>query len=162
MKYLFFLLMMFSTLFSSCRPEKKTEISEDVTRPGLSANEMILSHSEKDFPQEWKLKSMGGMMKNSEKTGEEMEYQEIYRFLPDKTFSKKRIQKNVETKASGTFVITRTGNGEEYFKLSYRDKNKLIENCDGGKQELLIISNGNTIRGTANACDLPSKTYEKL
>lgn len=150
------------SLAYSCNSENKEEIPEDMTTSDITAGEEILPLIKEEYPQEWKLISMSGMMQNSGTSGEDMDYQETYRFLPDKTFSKIRIKNNSSTEASGTFSIIRTGGGEEFFKLSYPEENELIENCTGGREELLIIDQEKTLRGTANACDHLSKTYRQI
>lgn len=150
------------TLTLSCDSEKNDEISEEAKTSDLSAGVTTLPHAKEDFPQEWKLIKMSGMMLNSETSGEDMQYQESYRFFPDKTFSKIRKRNNAADEASGTFNVIRTENGEEYYKLVFAEKNELIENCNGGKEEWLIIDGSETIRGTANACDYPTKIYNKV
>lgn len=149
------------TFAQSCNSEKTEEISEDAVTSDLSASETVLPLVEKDFPQEWKLSMMSGMIANSETSGEDMEYQETYRFFPNKTFTKIREKNESVSEASGTFDHIKTGTGEEYFKLSYPEKHELIENCDGGKEEWLSKDQEKILRGTANACDHPTKTYKR-
>lgn len=162
------MVLLFTAIFTvvlSCNSdpsEQKEEVKEEVNPSDLSAGETVLPLSEEEFPQEWQLVTMSGMLANSETSGEEMEYQEIYRFLPDQTFSKTRIQDDSSTEASGTFSIIRNEAGEEYFKLSYSEENVLIENCDGGKEEWLLLDQEKNLRGTANACDHLSKTYRQI
>lgn len=160
-----FVILFIAAIFifaQSCNSEKTKESSEDAATSDLSTGETVLPLSEEAFPQEWKLSMMSGMMANSETSGEDMEYQETYRFFSEKTFTKIREKKEAIIEASGTFDQIKTGAGEEYFKLSYTDQNELIENCDGGKEEWLLIDQEKTIRGTANACDHPTKTYTKM
>ncbi len=156
------IILVFSLGCSSDKKEQKSKevlFSEDntTTPPG----EERLELKEKDFPQEWKLVKTSTMMVNSETTGDGMLYQEGYKFEFGNTFTKTRKQENTSLEASGSFYKIKNENGEEFFKLTYINDNDLIENCSGNKEEYLIIESEKTIRGTASACDHPSKVYEK-
>ncbi len=146
----------------SCNSDKAEEASDDPGTSDLSAGEKVFPLSKEEFPQEWQLVTMSGMLANSETSGEDMMYQETYRFSPDNTFTKIRQNNDEEVEASGTFEHVSTGTGEEYYKLSYTEENELIENCDGGKGEWLLLDQEKTLRGTANACDHMTKAYEKI
>lgn len=144
---LFFTLVILS--LSSCRSDKEPETDSEVP---FTADV---------YPQRWEMVEMTGMMPNSRTTGEDMEYEESYFFKRDNTFVKTRKESGVTTEATGTFQRIVGDDGKEYYQLDYDADSDLIESCIGPRQENLAVDTGRTLRGTAQACDYPGKTYER-
>ncbi|UOB18145.1 hypothetical protein [Abyssalbus ytuae] len=117
---------------------------------------------EKDLSaQKWELVKMTGSMANSEKSGEEMEWQEYYLLNEDQTFEKYRERNNNTKQASGTYKYTTAGE-EKYLVLTYTKGLDLIGNCTGDNKEQLLVQSDQSLSGTWNACDGPGLEYKKV
>lgn len=137
-------------IFASCSSTEEKQESPAVV--DLSVDE---------FPQEWKLVLMSTMLVGSETTGEDMYYQENLIFTADETFTKTRIKNGTTIKATGTFTKDLQGS-ENFYILKYTHESEIIDNCNGSKEEYLYILSNSVLTGTANACDHPSKKYERI
>lgn len=151
----FFLLLAF-ILCTSCSSEKK-----QVNNPDSSKDDVVADLSVKNLPQQYKLIQMSSMNVNSETNGENMPYQETYLLNEDMTFIKSRKQDNITLSASGTFKKIINDYGENLLIFTYTSESELIENCSNNYEERLRFVEEGNLTGTANACDHPSKLYEK-
>lgn len=151
------IIFIFVTLFIvSCSSEKKhIPISEP------AKDDTVADLSVKNPPQQYKLVQMSTMIINSETNGEEMPYQETYLLNEDLSFVKTRKQEGVTSSASGTFQKIRNTYNENLLIFTYDSDSELIENCLNNYEERLRIVEEDNLQGTANACDHPSKLYEK-
>lgn len=113
------------------------------------------------FPMEFTLTEFSTMMADSQVSGDELPYKEKYIFNEDLTFIKSRTENGQTTQAEGTYSEF-SMNEEEYFKLIYNSTHDLVESCSSNDTEHLIINSPGKITGTANACDYPTKTYERV
>ena len=113
------------------------------------------------FPMEYVLTEFSTMMVNSQVTGDDLPYREKYVFREDLTFTKTRTENGRTIQAEGNYSKVSI-NDEEYYKLNYNSANELVESCSSDDTEHLIIDSPEKIRGTANACDYPSTTYERV
>lgn len=113
------------------------------------------------YPQRWEMVEMSTMQAGSQTSGDDMEYEEDFFFKRDNTFVKTRKQDGVTTEATGTYTRRTEENGEEFYELVYDEDSELIENCSMDRTELLSISSENSLNGTANMCDYPTKRYER-
>ena len=103
---------------------------------------------------------MSGSFVNSETTGDEMAWQEIYKLLEDGSFVKERNREGEVSIARGTYLITVLSDGP-YLELTFNGNHELIENCTGDQKELLRYED-DKLFGTAQACDGPGLEYERV
>ncbi|UJH92307.1 hypothetical protein LZ575_07170 [Antarcticibacterium sp. 1MA-6-2] len=113
------------------------------------------------YPMEFVLTEFSTMMVDSQVTGEDLPYREKYIFREDLTFTKSRTENGETLQLEGEYSRVSMSD-ENYFKLNYDLTNDLIESCSSDDTEHLIIDSPMKIRGTANACDYPTKTYERV
>lgn len=135
-------------ILSSCSSGKE----ENIEAADFSADK---------FPVEYVLTEYSTMLPGSNVTGDDLPYREKYIFKEDLTFIKSRTEDNKTFEAEGKFSRIDINNNM-YFKLVYNSKHELVESCSSKDTEYLIIDSPDKIRGTANACDYPSKTYERV
>lgn len=122
----------------------------------------VADFSADDFPMEYELTIYSTMLVGSQVTGDDLPYREKFVFREDQTFTKTRTENGQTYRAEGNYNLASIGE-EDYFRLTYDSANELVENCSGADDtENLIIDSPSKIRGTANACDYPSKTYERV
>lgn len=113
-----------------------------------------------EFPQKWKLMKMTGNFQDSEKTGEDMLYQENYFFKSDGTFVKTRIEDGKETSAEGQYIFQKE---ELSFLLTHNSSNQLIGNCSNKNIENLYFdNNGDYLLSNWWACDGPGLYYKRI
>lgn len=143
------LIFIFSLPFLSCSKNDKSIVPQDLSTMG--------------FPQKWELFKMSiGMQANSEMTGEDMKYQEYYIFKSDDTFSKTRIENEIETTVRGTYSI-QNQNDRQVFLLRFNDENNLIGNCSNKPEEYLYLNKDNeTLLSNWWSCDGPGLFYKQL
>ncbi|TRX56118.1 hypothetical protein FNH22_17215 [Fulvivirga sp. M361] len=111
--------------------------------------------------EKWQLITMTGSMANSERTGDDMAWQEYYLLHPDNTFIKSREESGNESQAGGTYQFV-TLSGDRYLELNYKTDHRLIGNCTGEAKEYLMIQSENKMSGTWNICDGPGLEYKKV
>lgn len=134
--------------FSSCSSNKEEKVEPvDLSLDG--------------FPMEYVLTEFSTMMVDSQVTGDDLPYREKYVFRENLSFTKTRTENGQSLQAEGNYFKVNI-NDEEYYKLSYNTAHELVESCSSNDSEHLIIDSPEKIRGTANACDYPSKTYERV
>lgn len=99
--------------------------------------------TEDDILGEWQLVRTFGQTPNSERTGDEMHWQESYTLRADGTFSKKRVLDGETFVAEGTYVLNYYENADGQsndllISLIYPSENALIGSCYIGslKEEL--------------------------
>lgn len=151
-------------LFLSCESNNSTDdqsvsSEEEKALTSETGEEDLEEIFELEFPQKWNLTEMSTMMVNSHTTGDDMQYQEFYIFHSDKSFTKNRQQKKDSLQFGGIYSIIETEAGDKMLELTYDSRNELVENCSGNNLEFLVITSEDALRGTANACDWPSKKY---
>lgn len=151
-----FLFILSIVVFSSCTSERKQVQNSD-----SAEDDIVADLSVENLPQKYKLVQMSSMMVNSETSGDDMPYQETYLLNEDMTFLKSRKQEGVTTSASGIFKKIVNDYGENLLIFTYTSDSNLIENCLNNYEERLRIVEDDNLNGTANACDHPSKLYEK-
>lgn len=134
--------------FSSCSSNKEEKVEP-------------VDFSLDQFPMEYVLTEFSTMMVDSQVTGDDLPYREKYVFRDDLTFIKTRTDNGQTIQAEGNYSKVSI-NEEEYYKLNYNTAHQLVESCSSDDSEHLIIDSPEKIRGTANACDYPSKTYERV
>ena len=110
-------------------------------------------------PLRLELIGMSGQMRNSETTGEEMQWQEYFLLKKQMNFEKVHLEDGAEVKSTGTFEIEMI-NGDKYLKFTHDTKNKAYGNCTGDKVELLRYTNSNELKGSWSACDGPGLFYK--
>ena len=108
----------------------------------------------------WQLIEISGSSVNSLTIGSEMIWQESYNFETNGKFIKIRIQDDITTTESGTFLISKISN-ETHFELTYSKSSALIGNCDGNLKEYLFINSNNLLSNTWQNCDGPVLVYQK-
>lgn len=142
------------SLCFACSPKEETQGKVEIEgRRDLAG----MSNLGKDT-QVWKLVEMTGSMVNSQRVGEDMDWQETYEFLPDGNFTKERKQDGKTSAASGKYRIQTARYGTNLI-LTYKDDSEIIGTCTGNKEETLIATNNYKLQGTWSACDGPGLTY---
>lgn len=129
---------------------------------------LILSCSNQDdlvfdgnTDQEWRLVSISGF-NGSVTEGEEMEWQETYRFAEDGTFTKTRTANGETLFGSGRFDLAEANN-EQLVELAYSEANAIVGSCFGQESETLILDDNKArLRSTWQACDGPGLIYERV
>ena len=115
----------------------------------------------------WELVKTSGNMRNSEKTGTDMEFQETYQLKKDGSFIKTRIAPNRTTEVEGTFSIEEeesTVPGESWrtvIKMEHEKKNSIIATCGSSLTEYLYFTTDDRMVSTWNACDGMGLEYKK-
>lgn len=117
----------------------------------------------------WKLVRTHGQVPNSERTGAQMEFQETYQLLEDRTFVKKREQDGITTQASGTYILDEEGfssSGETaiwFIKMIYEEQNNLIASCTSSQlEEDLYFTMDHRLISTHHQCDGLGLEYMKI
>jgi len=108
----------------------------------------------------WELVKMTGQIPNSETTGDDMEWQELYTLNADLTFIKQRDRDGVTTEASGTYQSIEV-EGENLIEFNFETDSKIIGNCLGNQTETLRLINSELLVGTWLACDGPGLEYKR-
>lgn len=137
------IIVIFLSLLSSCTKDKE----DTPTTP--------------NYLGKWTLVKMSGSMFNSETTGTAMEWHEFYIFNDNETFTKIRIQNNIQTTASGTY-IPKNNQDRMTLELTYTQKSDIIGSCYGNLKEELYFSANNTLSSTWQNCDGPGLDYQKI
>ncbi|UZO81052.1 hypothetical protein NBT05_00915 [Aquimarina sp. ERC-38] len=109
--------------------------------------------------QEWSLFKMTGNTPNSETTGNQMSWQEIYEINNNGSFTKIRNRDGNITEASGTYEIKEENEGRALL-LMYDQKNPIIGNCTGDTTEYLSIYK-DILQSSWFACDGPGLFYKR-
>lgn len=113
-----------------------------------------------DYQGLWVLVKMSGNTPDSETTGQEMEWQESYKFNSDGTFSKSREQNGTVTESAGTFTVVKSEEGKR-LELTFASASDIIGSCLGNQREVLFFQSSTVMTSTWNQCDGPGLEYEK-
>jgi len=119
---------------------------------------IISCSTNEGFPQKWKMVKMAGQLPNSEKVGDEMEWQEFYLLNKDGSFTKNRDRDGIITEVSGVYTLLEEPN-ETFYVLTFNTTNDINGSCSQGVERLSLID-PTTIKGTWNICDGPGTEYE--
>lgn len=109
----------------------------------------------------WILVEMSGSIPNSQATGSDMEWQEVYVLKADGRFLKSRERDGVIIEASGTYNITNSSN-EVLLELVFENDSEIIGSCHSNLKEFMVIQSKNTFSSTWLACDGPGLVYKNL
>ncbi len=112
------------------------------------------------YPQKWTLVKTTGQIPNSEKTGENMEWQEYYLLNSDGTFIKHRERNGINYDAGGRFKFISIAS-ETMLELTHDTENAIIANCYSHQTEELWLKSGNKLIGTWQMCDGSGLEYER-
>ena len=114
------------------------------------------------FLEVFELVKMTGSFGGSETTGSDMEWQESYRLnTQDSTFIKLRLFNQDIFEATGTYTY-KIIEGQDFIEFSYYEDASIISNCAGDlKEVLLILEDGQKLKGTWGACDGPGLEYRR-
>ncbi len=129
---------------------------------------LFLSSCNKDFDKSiyqdyqglWVLVKISGNTPDSETTGQEMGWQESYKFNNDGTFSKSREQNGTVTESAGTYSAVKSEEGKR-LELTFASKSDIIGSCLGDQKEVLLLQSSTVMTSTWNQCDGPGLEYEK-
>lgn len=111
-----------------------------------------------EFPQKWKLVKMAGSMAGSETTGADMTWQENYIFKSDGSFVKTRTVNGESNSAKGIYNFHEE---QQAFVLDYDTSSSLIENCTTANNEYLYLDEDHHyLINSVQACDGPGLYYE--
>lgn len=147
MKFTHSFVVLISVLFVfPCSSNKEGLLVED-----FSANE---------YPQTWKLFKMTGNMANSETTGEDMAWQEEYRFNSDGRVVKTRTRNGESSSITGDFRLIQQ-NEQPYILIEYGENSDLIGSCTGTEESLSIDSQNKLLQSNWWACDGPGLFYKR-
>lgn len=113
-----------------------------------------------DYQGQWVLVKMSGNTPDSETTGQEMEWQESYKFNGNGTFLKSRQQNGTVTESSGSFTVLKSEEGTS-LELIHTSTSDIIGSCLGDQKEVLFLESSNVMTSTWNQCDGPGLEYEK-
>lgn len=116
-----------------------------------------LQHSQK-----WQLQKMTGMMPNSEKTGADMDWQEIYIFNADHTFVKSRDKNGIIVTATGVFELKNLPPDGDFFELTFTTNSDIIGSCYDKPYELLWLKSKDRLVSTWQNCDGPGLEYSRI
>lgn len=114
------------------------------------------------FSEYFELVKMTGSFNGSETTGSDMEWQETYRLnTENNTFIKLRLFNEDIFEATGTYTY-KTIEGQDFIEFTYYEDASIISNCTGDlKEALLILEDGQKLKGTWSACDGPGLEYRR-
>jgi hypothetical protein len=126
----------------------------------LSCNKNDDSNLETELFGNWKLIQMTGNFPNSETTGSEMSWQEVYSLNRDGTFLKSRNRNGVISEVSGTYILSNSSN-ERLLLFTFNSESEIIGSCYSDLKETMSFQSENTFYSTWNACDGPGLKYEK-
>ena len=144
MKKIYFFIFII-TLLCSCSEDENSQIDET-----------LLQFEN----QKWELFRTTGNVANSERTGEDMEWQEYYFFKLDGTFEKVREIEGLVSKATGSFEVIEYNNDDaDYLELTYESGLELIGSCTGDLKEVLVYRTSTIVSNTWFACDGPGLDY---
>lgn len=113
-----------------------------------------------DYQGLWVLVKMSGNTPNSETTGQEMGWQESYKFNSNGTFSKSREQNGTVTESAGTYTAVKSEEGKR-LELTFASTSDIIGSCLGNQKEVLFLQSPTVMTSTWNQCDGPGLEYEK-
>jgi len=113
------------------------------------------------YPQKWLLIKMSGQVANSETTGTEMDWQELYLLNSNGTFAKHRERDGVHSEALGTFSVIDQSDGK-FLELVYDTNSEIIGSCYGNHTESLWLKSDIKLMGTWSSCDGPGLEYERV
>ena len=114
-----------------------------------------------DYQGKWVLVKMSGNTPDSETTGEEMVWQESYKFNGNGTFTKERDQNGALTESSGSLTVLKSEEGT-LLELIHATENDIIGSCLGDKKEVLVLKSTSVMTITWNQCDGPGLEYDKM
>jgi hypothetical protein len=107
----------------------------------------------------WKLIKSTGSIPNSETTGSEMEWQELYSINTDGTFLKHRERNNIITEITGTYITINSSDGLN-LELTYDSESTVIGTTSGLKE--LFYFQDNIMVNTWWFADGPKLEYKKI
>ena len=109
----------------------------------------------------WILVEMSGSIPNSQTSGSDMEWQEIYTLKADGTFQKSRDRNGIITQVSGTYGLINSSN-ETLLKFTFDNDNEIIGSCHSDLKEFMLFQSENTFSSTWLACDGPGLVYKNV
>ncbi|MCM8568611.1 hypothetical protein NE848_04425 [Gramella jeungdoensis] len=121
---------------------------------------IIVDFSAGPYPQTWKLFKMTGSMVNSETAGEDMAWQEEYRFSSNASVVKTRTQDGVSSSITGDFTISQE-NDRQLIIIEYQEDSNLIGSCTGTEESLFFNAEDGVLNSNWWACDGPGLFYKK-
>ncbi|CDF79335.1 conserved hypothetical protein containing lipoca lin-like domain [Formosa agariphila KMM 3901] len=136
----YILLLMFMGLLCSCNQ------NDDATQ------------SETKLIGNWNLIQMTGSIPDSETTGAEMDWQEIYQLRADGTFLKSRDRAGVIIEITGTYNLI----DNSILEFTFDGASELIGSCTSHTKETMTLQSDTIFLSTWSACDGPGLTYKKL
>lgn len=113
-----------------------------------------------DYQGQWVLVKMSGNTPDSETSGQEMVWQESYKFNSNGTFSKSREQNGTVTESSGSFTVLKSEEGTS-LELTHASTSDIIGSCLDDQIEILFLESKSVLTSTWNQCDGPGLEYEK-
>jgi hypothetical protein len=120
-----------------------------------------INDSEPELSGTWKLIEMSGSVPNSETSGENMEWQETYRFQPDGSFIKSRTRDEETIEATGTYRwISETE--ERLLELEFNTENQIVCSCYQNNSETMRFQSETVFISSWFACDGPGLIYKKI
>lgn len=123
--------------------------------------------TESDILGEWQLVRTFGQVPNSERTGDEMYWQESYTLRADGTFTKRRVQDGETFVAEGSFILENVNHSDGqpdhvHISMVYPSQNPLIGSCySNSLKEELWFRTEEVLASTWHQCDGPGLEYEK-
>jgi len=115
------------------------------------------------YPQKWELVRITGQKVGSERTGEDMQWQEFYLLKSDSTFLRWREDDSVKSEEFGNFSFKENQFEELMMILTYDRPNDLVGSCYGSKtEEVLWVKSNDKMQNTWNACDGPGLEYKRI
>lgn len=117
---------------------------------------------------EWKLVKTTGQDGGSERTGDDLEFQETYHIKNDSTFTKTRIWNETTTVSTGTYALSTLGpaiNAEPvvaYIFFTHNQESEIIDNCGENLVEHLYFTIDFRLKNTWFTCDGPGMIYMKV
>ena len=113
------------------------------------------------LPHKFVMVAMASIGPDSERTGEDMDWQEYYIFDSDSTFLKSRTEGDKTMEEEGVYKTKIKIDGE-YMILSYPKESEIIGSCEHLPSETLFIIDRDHLRNTWGACDGPVLTYKRV
>ena len=122
-----------------------------------------------EYEGKWELVKMHGNIPDSETTGDDMEWQEIYVLNRDGTFLKTRVRNNITIASAGTYTVLdsspeeMTGiTAEAYIILNHNSESGIIATCESSShREYLYFATREVMISTYAQCDGPGLEYRK-
>ncbi|TBW29997.1 hypothetical protein [Gramella sp. KN1008] len=121
---------------------------------------MVKDFEAHSYPQTWKLYKMTGNLPDSETTGEDMAWQEEYRFSSDGTVVKTRKDDGESLSVTGRYELFQE-NDLKGIVIEYEEENEIIASCSGKVEDLFFKNEETELYGSWWACDGPGLFYKR-